>query len=84
MFTGHARQLKGGAGLAQSLVWSLGRVMDVEGGVVTVSLPEYTRMKKKPCKLAFTERGVVNTSSCLVYIICRWFVVQVKSSGEVP
>ena len=84
MFTGHARQLKGGAGLAQSLVWLLGRVMDVEGGVVTVSLPEYTRMKKKPCKLVFTGLGVVNTSSCLVYIICRWFVVQVKSSGEVP
>ena len=48
MFTGHARQLKGGAGLAQSLVWSLGCVVDVEGGVVTVSLPEYTRMKKNP------------------------------------
>ena len=47
MFTGHARQLKGGAGLAQSLVWLLGHVVDVEGGVVTVSSPEYTRMKKK-------------------------------------
>ena len=35
-FTGHARQLEGGAGLVQ----------DMEGGVVTVSLPEYTRMKK--------------------------------------
>ena len=47
-FTGHARQLEGGAGLAQLLVWLLGHVVDVEGGVVTVSLPEYTRMKKNP------------------------------------
>ena len=47
-FTGHARQLEGGAGLAQSLVWSLGHVVDMEGGVVTVSSPECTRMKKNP------------------------------------
>ena len=31
-----------------------------------VSLPEYTRMKKKPCKHQFTGLGVVDTSLCLV------------------
>ena len=84
MFTGHARQLGGGAGLAQSLVWSLGRVVDMEGGVVTLSSPEYTRMEKKPCRLAFTKLGIINTSLCLVWIICHQFVAPVKSSGEVP
>jgi hypothetical protein len=47
-FTWRERQRGSGRGLAWPLVWTLGCVVDVEGGVVTVSSPEYTRMKKSP------------------------------------
>ena len=45
--------------------------------------PEYTRMKKKPCKRQFTGLGVIDTSSCLIWTTCRRFVAPVESSGEV-
>jgi hypothetical protein len=48
MFTGYGGRRGGGTRSAQLLVWSLGRVVDVEGVVVSVSSPEYTRMKKSP------------------------------------
>jgi hypothetical protein len=36
----------GGSGLVEVLVWPVGHVMDVEYGVVSVLLPELTRIKK--------------------------------------
>jgi len=45
-FTGRRSRRGGGGGLAQPLDWPLGCVVDVEGGVVGVLSPEYTRIKK--------------------------------------
>ena len=42
----------GGRGLAWPLVWPLGCVVEVEGGVFSVLLPEYTRIKKKPINVS--------------------------------
>ena len=48
-----------GGGLAWWLVLLLGCVVDVEGGVIAVSLPEYTRMKKDPVYRAGSHFQVV-------------------------
>ena len=53
-FTERERQRGGGRGSVWLLVRPLGCVVDVEGGVFGVLLPENTRIKKKPCKHRFT------------------------------
>jgi hypothetical protein len=76
-FTGQGWGHGGGTGLAWLLVWPFVSVMDVEGGHHQFVIPEYTRIKKKPCKHRFPGLFVVTRTD---YVILSYFQMAYSPS----